>query len=176
MLKKPDFAVSRGATAAQKGTQVHLFAQHSDILLARANMENEMERLSAAGIVDKKLLNRKQIETFVNSDVAAIMLGAEKIYKEKEFLVPYRADAALADENYKGEELLVQGVIDCLVINGDKAFVIDYKTDRVEDMHTLYERYSKQLELYRYAAKYLYDVDDVKCIIYSFHLGEDIRF
>ena len=176
VLKKPDFAVSRGATAAQKGTQMHLFAQHSDILLARANMENEMERLSAAGIVDKKLLNRKQIETFVNSDVAAIMLGAEKIYKEKEFLVPYSADAALADENYKGEELLVQGVIDCLVINGDKAFVIDYKTDRVEDMHTLYERYSKQLELYRYAAKYLYDVDDVKCIIYSFHLGEDIRF
>lgn len=176
VLKKPDFAVSRGATAAQKGTQMHLFAQHSDILLARSNLENEVERLSSAGIVDKKLLNRKQIETFVNSDVAAIMLGAEKIYKEKEFLVPYSADAALADKSYKGEELLVQGVIDCLVINADKAFVIDYKTDRVEDMHTLYERYSKQLELYRYAAKYLYDVDEIKCIIYSFHLGEDIRF
>ena len=70
----------------------------------------------------------------------------------------------------------MQGVIDCLVINDSRAYVIDYKTDRVEDMHTLYERYSKQLELYRYAAKYLYDVEEVKCIIYSFHLGEDISF
>jgi len=176
MLKKPDFALSRGVTAAQKGTQMHLFAQHSDILLARTDTENEVERLAAAGVVDKKLLNRRQIETFVNSDVAAIMLGADILYKEKEFLVPYSADEALEDINYDGETVLVQGVIDCLAIKDGKAYVIDYKTDRVEDMHTLYERYSKQLELYRYAAKYLYEISDVQCIIYSFHLGEHIAF
>ncbi|MBR2027856.1 MAG: UvrD-helicase domain-containing protein [Oscillospiraceae bacterium] len=176
VLKKPDFAVSRGASAAQKGTQMHLFAQHSDILLARTNLANEIERLADAGVVDRKLLDMRQIETFVNSRVAEIMLGAENIYKEKEFLVPYGADSALNDKNYTGENLLVQGVIDCLVINGDKAVVIDYKTDRVESMHTLYERYSKQLELYRYAAQYLYDVTSVECIIYSFHLGEHISF
>ena len=176
ILKKPDFAVSRGATAAQKGTQMHLFAQHSDILLARANLDNEIGRLVFAGVVDEELLNRRQIEKFVNSDVAAIMLGAEKIYKEKEFLVPHSADSALGAAEYAGETVLVQGVIDCLVINGDKAYVIDYKTDRVESMEILYQRYAKQLELYRYAAKYLYEISDVQCIIYSFHLGEHISF
>lgn len=176
ILKKPDFALNRGVTAAQKGTQMHLFAQHSDILLARANTENEIERLSVAGVVDKNLINRRQIEQFVNSDVAAIMLGAEKIYKEKEFLVPYDASEATKDENCAGETVLVQGVIDCLVINGDKAYVIDYKTDRVDNTGILLERYSKQLEMYRYAAKYLYDITDVQCIIYSFHLGEHIAF
>ena len=175
ILKKPDFAVKRGATAAQKGTQMHLFAQHSDIILARTNLDNEIQRLADGGVVDKALLNRKQIEKFVESDVAAIMLGSEKIYKEKEFLVPYDAGTALGDE-FSGESVLVQGVIDCLVVNGDKAYVIDYKTDRVPDMHTLYERYAKQLELYRYAARYLYDISDVQCIIYSFYLGESISF
>jgi len=176
ILKKPDFAVSRGATAAQKGTQMHLFAQHSDILLARTNLENEIEKLAADKVIDKKLINRKQIETFVNSDVAAIMLDADVIYKEKEFLVPYGADSALNDDSYGGETVLVQGVIDCLAVKGGKAYIIDYKTDRVDNMDILYHRYAKQLELYRYAAKYLYEIEDTQCIIYSFHLGEYIAF
>ena len=176
ILKKPNFARNQTVSAAQKGTQMHLFAQHSDILLARSNLQSEIERLAESGVIDRKLINEKQIETFVTSDVAAVMLNAQKIYKEKEFLVPYSAQNALEDESFADETVLVQGVIDCLVINGDSAVVIDYKTDRVENMQQLYERYAKQLELYRYAAQYLYEIKDVKCIIYSFYLGESMQF
>lgn len=174
-LKKPNFALGQKVTAAQKGTQMHLFAQHSDILLARANTENEIVRLKEAGIIDEKLIDRKQIEKFLNSDIAVMMLDAEKLYKEKEFLVPFPADEALG-EDYKGETVMMQGVIDCLALNGKKAYVIDYKTDKVENMQQLLEKYQKQLEMYRYAAKYLYDTDETKCIIYSFYLGESISF
>ena len=175
-LKKPVFAQQQNFTAAQKGTQMHLFAQHSDILLARTNLENEISRLCEQGIVDRKLLNIRQIETFISSPVASIILNGEKVYKEKEFLMPYNAQKALGQDEYAAETVMVQGVIDCLVINGDSAVVIDYKTDRVDDMQTLYSRYAKQLELYRYAAQYLYEIKDVKCIIYSFYLCESISF
>ena len=175
-LRKPDFVKQQHFSAAQKGTQMHLFAQHSDILLARTNTEAEIERLHAKGIVDKNLLNRKQIEKFVSSPVASMMLNADKIYKEKEFLVSANARTVLNDDSFEGEEILIQGVIDCLVMNGRNAVVIDYKTDRVENMAQLYEKYSKQLEMYRFAAESLYETDSVKCIIYSFYLGEYMEF
>lgn len=175
-LKKPNFVQKQHFSAAEKGTQMHLFAQHSDILLARTNLDNEIDRLCEKGTVDRKLLNRKQIETFINSPVASIILNGEKVYKEKEFLMPYSAQKALGTEEYREETVMVQGVIDCLVINGEKGYIIDYKTDRVQDMDTLYRRYSKQLEMYRTAGGYLYELNDIRCIIYSFHLGEYTEF
>ena len=175
-LKKPSFIKKESFSATEKGTQMHLFAQHSDILLARTNLDNEIERLAEKNVIDKKLINKKQIETFINSPVATIILNGEKVYNEKEFLVPYSASKALKDETYKDESIMLQGVIDCIVLTKEKAYVIDYKTDRVNDMQTLYERYHKQLELYRTAAGYLYDTKEIECIIYSFHLGSDIRF
>ena len=175
-LKKPVFNAQQHFSAAEKGTQMHLFAQHSDILLARANLQNEIDRLAEKGTVDKKLLNKKQIETFVASPVAEIILNGGKVYKEKEFLMPYNAASALGNSEYADETVMVQGVIDCLVINGDTGYIIDYKTDRVECMADLHKKYSKQLELYRLAGEYLYEIKDIKCIIYSFYLGEYIQF
>ena len=175
-LRKPDFVKQQHFSAAQKGTQMHLFAQHSDILMARIDAAAEIERLHSKGIVDKNLLNKKQIETFIASDVAEIMLNGEKLYKEKEFLVSANARTVLGDDSYEGESILIQGVIDCLVMNGRNAVVIDYKTDRVDSMKQLYERYSRQLEMYRFAAESLYETDSVKCIIYSFYLGEYMEF
>ena len=175
-LRKPDFVKQQHFSAAEKGTQMHLFAQHSDILLARTDLDGEISRLSDKGVVDIKLLNKKQIEKFVYSDVATVILNGEKIYREKEFLVSANARTVLGDDSFEGQEILVQGVIDCLVMNGRQAVVIDYKTDRVDSMEMLYERYSKQLEMYRFAAESLYETDSVKCIIYSFYLGEYMEF
>lgn len=175
-LKKPDFTVKQQFTAAEKGTQMHLFAQHSDILLARLNLAAEIDRLAEKGTVNKKLLNVKQIEKFVLSPVAEIILNGEKVYKEKEFLMPYNAQKALGKAEYVNETVMVQGVIDCLVINGNKGYIIDYKTDRVDCMDDLYKKYSKQLEMYRLAGEYLYEIKDIKCIIYSFYLGEYMEF
>ncbi len=175
-LRKPVFAKQQSFSAAEKGTQMHLFAQHSDILLARTNLKNEISRLCDAGITDRRLLNEQQIEKFVTSEVATIILNGEKVYKEKEFLVPFDAAEITGDKTCSGETVMVQGVIDCLVVNGDKGYIIDYKTDRVDDMQTLYERYSKQLEMYRRAGGYLYEINSIKCIIYSFHLGEYTEF
>ena len=77
---------------------------------------------------------------------------------------------------YTGYEVLVQGVMDCVLQNGNRITVIDYKTDYVENMGQLKERYEKQLELYRHGAKALFNTDNVKCLLYSFRLGQFIEF
>ena len=44
------------------------------------------------------------------------------------------------------------------------------------NLRILKERYEKQLELYRHGAKALFNTDNVKCLLYSFRLGQFIEF
>ena len=175
-LAKPDFIKDGKATAAEKGTAMHLFAQHADILLARTNLENEINRLETEGKVDSKLLNIPAIEKFLFSDVANMIINSETVYTEKDFLVPYNAGEIMQDSTYDKDEILVQGVMDCVLQNGDEITIIDYKTDFVHSMTQLKSRYTKQLEMYRQGARQLFGTDKVKCILYSFHLGEYTEF
>ncbi|MBQ3009543.1 MAG: PD-(D/E)XK nuclease family protein, partial [Oscillospiraceae bacterium] len=176
VLAKPDFINEDKVSAAEKGTAMHRFAQHVDILLARTDLDTELNRLSAEGLIDLKLLDISAIKKFLFSDVAEKILNSEKVYTEKDFLVPYNAADALGDEKYINDEIMVQGIMDCVLENGNEITIIDYKTDYVRDMDTLYNRYKKQLELYRYGAKHLFNKDNIKCILYSFRLGEYIEF
>ena len=163
-------------TAAEKGTAMHRFAQHTDILLARTNLENEIYRLEKEGKINPELLNIPAIEKFIFSDVANMIINSEKVYTEKDFLVPYSAAAVMGDDSYCNDEILVQGVMDCVLQNGDEITVIDYKTDFIHNMAQLKNRYEKQLELYRHGAKQLFGTDKVKCMLYSFHLDEYVQF
>lgn len=174
-IPKPTF-VKRENTALERGTQMHLFAQHCNIKNALDNIENEIERLDKKGIIDKNFINVKQAQRFINSPLCQMILNAQQVYFEKEFLVPYSAYEITGEEIYKDQSIMVQGVIDCLIINGDTAYIIDYKTDYVSSLDQLYEKYHKQLEMYEYAAKYLYDIKNTQKIIYSFRLGEYLAF
>ena len=174
-LAKPDFIKEGKATAAEKGTAMHLFAQHADILLARTNLENEIARLEKEGKIDVSLLNIPAIEKFIFSDVANMILNSEKVYTEKDFLVPYNAARALDDDRYTSDEIMIQGIMDCVLENGDEITIIDYKTDFIHSISQLKKRYSRQLELYRHGAKQLFGTENVKCILYSFHLDEYIE-
>lgn len=176
VLAKPDFIKDRKTTAAEKGTAMHLFAQHVNILLARSDFQTELQNLERKVPLDISLLDIPAIEKFIYSDVANKILNSEKVYTEKDFLVPYNAADALGDETYREDEVMIQGVMDCVLQNGDEITVIDYKTDFITDMDSLYKRYSKQLELYRHGAKMLFQTGKVKCILYSFHLNEYLEF
>jgi len=176
ILAKPDFINGDKATAAEKGTAMHAFAQHADILLARTDLENTLANMERDGLIDRKLLNIPAIEKFLFSDVADMILNSKKVYTEKDFLVPFSASEILGDEVYSQDEILVQGVMDCVLENDGEITVIDYKTDYVHSMDTLFARYKKQLEMYRHGAKQLFNTEKVKCVLYSFHLNEYIVF
>jgi ATP-dependent helicase/nuclease subunit A len=78
-------------------------------------------------------------------------------------------------EYYSSETALVQGKIDCFFESFDGTYtVVDFKTDRVTDMHELVARYKLQLEYYKRAVIEMTGVSDVKMAIYSFFLGETI--
>lgn len=76
---------------------------------------------------------------------------------------------------FEEEIVLVQGIIDAYFIEDGEITVVDYKTDRVPDGETLIRRYRTQIDYYEKALKRLTGQPVRERMIYSFHLGEEIR-
>ena len=55
----------------------------------------------------------------------------------------------------RGDSLLLQGVIDCCFAEGDKFYIIDYKTDYVnsENIKQLIAQYTPQIKTYAMALR-----------------------
>ena len=68
--------------------------------------------------------------------------------------------------SYKEGKMIWQGIIDLLYINGDKYFIVDYKTN--EDDENLEEEYKSQLEAYKKALKKTLGID---AEAYIYHIG-----
>ncbi len=72
--------------------------------------------------------------------------------------------------------VMVQGIIDAYIDNGDNIVLIDYKTDRIKENaeEELKARYHVQLELYAKALEKLTGKPVSAKVIYSVTAGKDI--
>ena len=80
--------------------------------------------------------------------------AAEEVHKEWSFNVMLRTEEALTQSEvgrFAGEELLVQGTVDCCFIEDGAWILLDYKTDRSGDLDALKKHYEKQLHVYALA-------------------------
>ena len=70
--------------------------------------------------------------------------------------------------------MLLQGVVDCAILEEDGITVLDFKTDRVtkETVTSTANRYRPQLETYAEALSRIYEKNVKKKYLYFFHLGE----
>lgn len=148
MAEMPDFAYEDNSdlTAAERGTAVHTCLQQIDYrrirgigaadaanyieeLVLRAEDEGFLSR-NAAASVSKALLAE-----YLTSALAQRIAGADEVRKEIPFTQLIEAE---------GSVTAVQGMIDCLIREGDKYTVIDFKTDEHPDP----DRYRIQLACY----------------------------
>ena len=74
----------------------------------------------------------------------------------------------------KDEEILINGISDCVIEKEDSIVIIDYKTDRVKEAGELIDRYSRQLELYKRAIGPRFAKPVEKCVIWSFELSKEV--
>ena len=102
--------------------------------------------------VEKMPIDKGDLEKIDLTKIKSAITGApfselkrKDIYKEQPFIVSAPASEVLG-ANSK-ENVLVQGIIDLLVIDGDTAKVIDYKYSK-HGGKVLKERYKKQLDFY----------------------------
>lgn len=172
---RPAFMQQNNMTGAEKGTAMHLFLQHADLDKLTEQPEAEISRLLEERYITPEqaaVIKSEDIARFTGSDTYRCMVTADKRYTEYRFTV--NISAGEVDESYpEDERVILQGAIDCLLINKDGIIIIDYKTDKVKTTDELVRRYSRQLKLYRQAAVELFDLPVVRCIIYSVTLAEE---
>ena len=190
----PSFAIGTEADeSAKKGIATHLFMQFCDLeSLANNGSVAELERLFRDGYLsadDKSRVRIKEIDMFKKSNLYIKMRSAKKIYRELRFNVRLPASQFTEDDArkaaYHNRDVLVQGVIDCVIINDDDSITLcDYKTDRLtrEEKsnrelaeNKLRAKHENQLKLYALALEKMFGTDPKELEIYSLPLGDSVK-
>ncbi len=177
--KKPQF-LKGGFTGADKGTAVHKFLEFADFEKTLYNTEEEIKRLFNEHLLTEEEINVLDIETvklFVCSDIISRLLKSEKVLKEYEFSVLRPAEEVYENvsESVKGEQIVVQGKLDCAFIENGEAVLIDYKTDRITDESVFISTYKNQLDIYAEALYQCLGVKVKEKYIFSFNLKKFIK-
>ena len=75
---------------------------------------------------------------------------------------------------FNDEKIIVQGAVDVCFVENDGVVVLDFKTDRVDNLEALVEAYGEQLNIYAMACEKIFSMPVKQKIIYSFALSEEI--
>ncbi len=173
-LSPPAFAREQGFTASEKGSIFHRALQFADFRAGAFDPEEELMRLTTGGWLTKaesESIDKEEFADFFQSSLMARMLRAEKLLREFRFFDQIPASKA----GFEGSgQVLIQGIADCVMIEKGKAVIIDFKTDRVNHVGKLAERYRSQLDLYRQALEKAFPKGVAGCLIYSTCLRQTV--
>lgn len=171
-----------GLMGAERGTAYHRVFELLDMEVDSFT-EEIVEDMIEKQVEDKKLskvqadcIDASDIVKFTKSDVFSRMKKAynnDVLFRERQFLLGVPANK-VKDHCNSEETMIVQGIIDVCFIEDDKYVIMDYKTDKVQNLEELKEKYAKQLECYKLALKKITEKDVSEMIIYSVHLGDEI--
>ncbi len=177
---RPSFMLKGGLSAAGRGTATHSVMQFIE-MKEKPDVDAEIERLrewqfiteEAAEAVDKEAVKR-----FFESGVYDRIKNAKELRREMRFLseIPARR----IDETLEGEigdtPVIVQGAVDLCFLEEDGIVVLDFKTDKVDNLEILRETYREQLNIYAVAVEKIMGKPVKEKIIYSFNLSDYISF
>lgn len=166
-------------SGAQRGTVLHKALQY---ITPAANQTTATLRREIDAFVRQGLLSREEaklvyvpvLAAFCQSDIGRRMAESPELHREYPFTVLLAGGDPLP-ETETGEQILIQGVIDCLFREDDAWILVDYKSDRLETADAFRSRYAVQLALYKRAVEQITHRPVEETYIYSLHLQQEIR-
>ncbi len=173
--RKPAF-VSGQATATDAGNAVHAVMQYIryEACAEEVGVRRELQRLT-----EQQYITRDQADMVDCGKIAgffATELG-QKLQRSPHVLREFKFSILDGGENFdpalQGESILLQGVVDCALLEDDGITLIDFKTDKITDS-TLEERaahYRPQVLAYADAMTRIYQKPVKQALLYFFHLG-----
>ncbi len=166
-------------SATEYGTVFHRIMQRLDYrkCVSIDGIKSEIERLVNAGLLtleQASAIDLTSIYRFFTSPIGMRLTAAENILREFKFSI--LEDAEVFEPTLKNEQILMQGVVDCAIIEDDGITVIDFKTDRVtpETLDSLVLQYSDQIAVYGRALSRIYKLPIKEKILYFFKLDQAV--
>lgn len=166
-------------SGAQRGTALHKALQYITPAADQttATLRREIDAFVRQGLLSReeaKLVYVPVLAAFCQSDIGRRMAESPELHREYPFTVLLAGGDSLP-ETETGEQILIQGVIDCLFREDDAWILVDYKSDRLETADAFRRRYAVQLALYKRAVEQITHRPVEETYIYSLHLQQEIR-
>ena len=177
--RQPSFAAERPDGRAY-GTAMHCAMQYLrfEACGSEAGVRQELHRLVQEGFLkpeQSELVSCDQIARFFESDVGwRLRCGAEIV---REFKFSILDDGEKYGQGLEGEHVLLQGVVDCAIIEPDGITVLDFKTDHVTEagLPQALERYRLQVQTYADALSRIFELPVKKSLLYFFRPGKFVE-
>lgn len=186
ITNRPRFLQSSKLNAAEKGTAMHMVMQHLPLsrLLSEKEIGEYIEQLVVRELLSIEQANEidpQGIVHFLEGKLGERLLKADQVQREIPFSLGIPAREVFFDwQEHENETVLVQGVIDCLIVEGDELVLIDYKTDAISNRFTggfdeakevMIARYQLQLSLYSRAIEQIWNRPLKEKYLYFFDGG-----
>ena len=180
-MRRPDFiAREKGLTPAERGTALHLAMQYLSLEGDRsgAAIGAELDKLAAGGFLTRS--QREAVDpavpaAFFASELGRELLASPEVHREFKFSV--LTPASDYGAGLEGEEVLLQGVIDCWFVQGEGLTVLDFKSDRIRpgEEAARGEAYRPQLEAYSRALERVTGRKVLRKVLWFFATGRQLE-
>ena len=172
--RKPSFR-DAGKEGRTVGSAVHAILQYIryEACTNSVAIEKELARLVAENFITKEqseLVDCSKIAKFFESDIGRKLQSDENVLREFKFSI--LDDAQKYGPGLDGEQVLLQGVVDCALVEEDGITIIDFKTDRVteETLGDVAMGYVAQVNTYADAMSRIYGLPIKAKMLYFFQL------
>ena len=173
--RKPSF-VSASQGGADRGNATHAVMQYIryEVCEDEASVRMEVERLVREGFITEqqaKLVDPAQVAAFFRSDLGEKLRCGQVL---REFKFSILDDGREFDPALQEEMILLQGVVDCALIEDDGITIVDFKTDGVTEESLVEKvlRYRPQVLTYGQAMARIYGKPVKAALLYFFQLGQ----
>ena len=172
--RKPSF-IEKGLQGKELGTAIHAVMQYIDYKSCGtlAGVKAELCRLVEGGFISQEcaeMTDCRDLYDFFTSDLGRKLRSDLPILREFKFSI--LDDAMRYNAETTGERVLLQGVVDCALIEEDGITVIDFKTDRVtpQNLADTVTRYRPQVTAYARALERIYEKKVKSAQLYFFRM------
>ena len=141
-------------------------------------VEAELLRLKQSGFLtdeQAQLVDSRKIASFFETDIGQMLRSGIPYLREFKFSILDRGEHY--GEGLEGEQVLLQGVVDCAILEPDGITIVDFKTDYVTEA-TVMQRaahYAPQLEAYSEALSRIYELPIKKKLLYFFGMNRYVE-
>ncbi|MBE6946994.1 MAG: helicase-exonuclease AddAB subunit AddA [Ruminococcaceae bacterium] len=170
--RKPTFSKQKQDGAAA-GTATHAVMQYIryDCCTDEQGVQKEVQRLIQEHFLtveQGEMVDCRKIAAFFNTELGKRLQKHKDVLREFKFTVLENAEAY--DDALAGEEILLQGVVDCAMVDEDGIVVIDFKTDYVTqgNLADKVTHYRPQILAYAQAMSQIYQRPVKEAWLYFF--------
>lgn len=141
-------------------------------------VKRELHHLKDRGFLTEeqiRLVDAEKIARFFGTEIGKKLRSGIPYLREFKFSILDRGEHY--GENLEGEQVLLQGVVDCALLEPDGITIVDFKTDYVTEdtIDRRAEHYRPQLEAYSEALGRIYEQPVKKKLLYFFGLNRYVE-